>query len=299
MTAAGLPTPVASVVIPSFARPARLLACLEALAATRLDGPFEVVVVDDGSPEPLAPAVGGRDWPFRLSLHRQANAGPAAARNAGAAAARAPFLAFTDDDCLPAPGWIAGLMRAQAGDPARLVGGRIDNALPDNVYAAASQDLVDYLYRYFGADTGEAPFFTSNNIGCDRARFLGVGGFDRTFPLAAAEDREFGMRWREQGGSLVFAADAVVGHAHGLDLRRFWRQHSNYGRGARHLHRVREAGGQGRPPLERVGFYAGLVTFPLRDGGRRPIARSSLMFLSQLAMVAGYLKGNPDARHPA
>jgi GT2 family glycosyltransferase len=291
--------PLASVVIPSFARPARLLACLEALAATRLAGPFEVVVVDDGSPEPLAPVVSGRDWPFRLAMHRQANAGPAAARNAGAAAARAPFLAFTDDDCLPAPGWIAGLMRAQAGDPARLVGGRIDNALPDNVYAAASQDLVDYLYRYFGADAGAAPFFTSNNIGCDRARFLELGGFDRTFPLAAAEDREFGMRWRERGGSLVFAGDAVVGHAHGLDLRRFWRQHSNYGRGARHLHRVREAAGRGRPPLERLGFYAGLVAFPLRDGGRRPVTRSTLMLVSQLAMIAGYVKGTPDARQPA
>ena len=276
-----------AVVVPSYARPERLRACLDSLAGQE-GGPYPTIVVDDGSPEPLAPLCEAYPW---VTYLRQANAGPAAARNAGAHAARAAgarFLCFTDDDCRPHPGWVRALVVAQAGDPARLVGGRVENALPGNAYAAASQTLCDYLYAYHGADRGEAPFFTSNNMGCSAAGFAAIGGFDETFPLAAAEDRDFGHRWRERNGLLVYAADAVVDHAHALTLARFWRQHANYGRGARHLHRVMAGRGDGSPKLERMAFYAGLIAHPLR--GRRPkLGQTLLMGLSQVAMVAGYV----------
>ena len=186
------------VVIPSFARPERLAQCLDALARTEFAGAFEVVVVDDGSPQPLAPVIDGFADRLPVRSQRQDNRGPAAARNAGARTARGRILAFTDDDCLPDRHWIAAMARAGAAQPLALIGGRVDNALPANIYSAASQDLVDYLYEYFGAAAGDAPFFTSNNIACDRARFLDLGGFDESFPLAAGEDRELGMRWRDR-----------------------------------------------------------------------------------------------------
>jgi GT2 family glycosyltransferase len=230
---------------------------------------------------------------------RQDNAGPAAARNVGAAAARvegATLLAFTDDDCRPRPGWIRGLVAAQGEDDSRLVGGRTENALPDNVYAEASQSLCDFLYDYFGAADGQAPFFTSNNLACAADAFAEIGGFDESFPLAAAEDREFGLRWREMVGPLVFAPGAVVDHAHPLTLARFWRQHANYGRGARHLHRVLDRRSDPRPRRERAAFYAGLVAHPLRRPGPARLARAALMGLSQVAMVAGYLSESRTER---
>ena len=88
-----------SIVIPTYGRPDQLAACLDSLEA--LDYPrdrFEVIVVDDGSPQPLPPYGGA----LRVTLVRQAHAGPAAARNTGAAASRGRWLAFTDDDCRPA-----------------------------------------------------------------------------------------------------------------------------------------------------------------------------------------------------
>ena len=281
--------PALSVVIPSFARPERLRLCLRALACTTYPRDrLEVLVVDDGSPQPVAEMLGDAASGLALRIMRQENQGPAVARNQGVRAASGEVIAFTDDDCLPDPDWLPHLARRVHQAPDALVGGLVANALPDNVYAEASQELVDFLNEYFGANAGAAQFFTSNNIACRRDRFLEIGGFDESFPLAAGEDREFGIRWRERGGRLIFVPEALVGHAHALDLWRFWRQHSNYGRGARHLHRVRSSDGRGGPALERAAFYAGLVLHPLTSGAKRPILKSVLMVLSQLAMTAGY-----------
>lgn len=275
-----------AVIVPSYNRPERLRGCLTALVAQ--DRPAdEIIVVDDGSDRPLA-VVCESFGPLVRCL-RQVNRGPAAARNAGVHAAKAGFVAFTDDDCHPQPGWLSGLIAAQDGAADRLVGGRVENALSRNVYAAASQSLCDYLYDYYGAVDGEAPFFTSNNMGCARATFERMGGFDESFPLAAAEDRDFGLRWRASGGTLAYAPQAVVDHSHALDLHRFWRQHANYGRGARHLHRVMDQRGDARPKLEALRFYFGLVSHPMRTGGAGAAGQSLLMVASQLAMVHGYV----------
>jgi GT2 family glycosyltransferase len=286
----------ATIVVPSYNRPDRLRGCLEALMSLR-GGPYDIVVVDDGSREPLAPVCAAFDPDVRCL--RQDNSGPAAARNAGAAAARSGFLAFTDDDCRPEPGWVEALLSAQSGDARRLVGGRVINLLDGNVYAAASQSLCDFLYDYFGAETGDVPFFTSNNIGCDKAAFERLGGFDRSFPLAAAEDRDFGLRWSgTPGGTLVYAPGAVVGHAHNLTFRSFLRQHSNYGRGARHLHRVMDGRGDARPKIERLAFYLRLIGYPLGRPGRARLAQAALLALSQAAMISGYVRSGRD-RPPA
>lgn len=289
-----MPIPfVASIVVPSYNRPERLRGCLEALVA-QSGGPYDIVVVDDGSATPLGPVCA--EFGPQVRCLRQDNSGPAAARNAGAEASLCDFIAFTDDDCRPEPDWVRTLMARHAGVEGRLVGGRVKNLLHKNVYAAASQSLCDYLYDYFGAEDGEAPFFTSNNIGCSRRAFLRMGGFDRSFPLAAAEDRDFGLRWRDApGGELAYAPDAVVGHAHDLSFRTFLRQHANYGRGARHLHKVMAKRGDARPKIEAIRFYLQLVAYPLTRPGRARLRQSVLLGLSQAAMVSGYVRAGRDA----
>lgn len=284
--------PACTVVVPSYARPDALRACLAALAAQD-ERDHEVVVVDDGSPEPLAPVCA----PFEgVRCVRQENGGPARARNRGAREAAGTFLAFTDDDCRPRPDWLSALRRAWGGDEGRMVGGRVVNGLPRNPYASASQALCDYIYDYYGAATGAAPFFTTNNCGVSRAAFQALGGFDETFPLAAAEDRDLGLRWRDRGGALAYAPDAVVEHHHALTLRRFIRQHANYGRGARHLHLVLDARGAEQPRVEPPRFYAGILLWPVRREGLRGLPGSVLMGLSQIAMVRGYAAAKAEER---
>src|SRR5688572_297385 len=100
--------PAVSVVIPTHNRAGRLAAQLESLRAqTTRD--FEVIVVDDGSrdgtPEVLAAQIARGGFDLRAIRH-DAPQGPATARNAGWQAARAPLVAFTDDDCISHPGWL-------------------------------------------------------------------------------------------------------------------------------------------------------------------------------------------------
>jgi glycosyltransferase involved in cell wall biosynthesis len=283
-----------SVIIPSYNRPEQLAACLEAVVAQEDDAPFEVVVVDDGSRVPLADVCAR--FGDRVRCVRQENAGPAAARNRAVREARGAFLAFTDDDCRPRPGWLHALRRAHDGVVHRIVGGVIENGRPRDPFATASQDLADYLYDYYGAAEGTAPFFTTNNMGCMRAAFLDLGGFDEGFGRNGAEDRDFGMRWREAGRALILCPEAIIDHHHEMTLREFFRQHANYGRGAFHLHGVMRARGSPLPKVEPLSFYLNLVVWPVRKAGLRRVPSMVLMGLTQVAMVAGYAQARSRAR---
>jgi GT2 family glycosyltransferase len=294
------------VIVPSYSRPARLASCLRALGS--LDYPpelYEIIVVDDGSEAPHEVTMKELCREAGVPLLRQANAGPAAARNAGAALARGSYLAFVDDDCEPARDWLTKLARHVDSTPDAAIGGHTVNRILDNPYSAASQALIDYLYFYYGDDGGtRRRFFTSNNFAVSKDAFRAVGGFDETFPFAAGEDREFCDRWIDHGHALVYAADAIVYHSHVMTFHGFCRQHFNYGRGALRFHRARARRGVGGVRLEPIRFYTDLLAWPFagrtRTGGA---VLSALMIVTQVANAAGFFYeaalqagGRPAAR---
>ena len=85
---ADIMNPIVSVVIPTYNRPESIRNCLDALALQMLSpDTFEVVVIDDGSPNPLTLDPGEWASAFLLRLVRQENSGPSGARNRGADAA--------------------------------------------------------------------------------------------------------------------------------------------------------------------------------------------------------------------
>jgi glycosyltransferase involved in cell wall biosynthesis len=248
------------------------------------------VVVDDGSPSPPEDLIGSVDGSLQARLVTTQHGGPATARNIGARLARGRYLVFTDDDCMPHEDWLQAIDRwTSSKSGAVAIGGHTVNVLTDNAYAAASQGIIDYLYEYFGGNSATRRFFTSNNLVVPREEFLALGGFNETFALAAAEDRDFCERWLEDGKRLQYADDVLVRHAHVLDFARFHRQHFNYGRGAFDLHRSRAQRGEGALKIEPVRFYAGLVAHPLRvSRGSRGVLLALLHVWSQIAYVAGY-----------
>jgi glycosyltransferase involved in cell wall biosynthesis len=293
--------PFLSVIIPTFQRPDALSRCLDALAAQVLPGArFEVVVVDDGSTEPPRAIVSRFTPRLDVRLFEQRNAGPAAARNAGAAAARGAVLVFTDDDCRPDPRWLRVIADAAARHPGCAIGGRVENALGEGLYSTASQLLIEFLYEYYNVGASTGRFFITSNLAFPTERFRALGGFDASFPLAAAEDRDVCDRWREAGHAMVYADDAVVHHAHELRLGSFCRQHFNYGRGAYYLHRARSQRGEAPLRVEPLRFYTQLVTYPLRrSSAPQSLALAALSALSQGVYVSGYLRERLRSRAPS
>ncbi|HEY9714699.1 MAG TPA: glycosyltransferase, partial [Chroococcales cyanobacterium] len=253
-----------SIVIPSKSRPRQLAACLDAIAQLDYDRDrFEVIVVDDGSDTELRSAIIAQMTAsnselfktLRLSIVRQKNRGPAAARNLGVAFAAGEVVVFTDDDCAPAPDWLIQIEKAVAEYPDCLIGGRIRNALRHNRFSEASQVLVDFLYRYFSEADSQMYFFASNNMACRADLFRLVGGFSESFPTAAAEDREFCYRWLASGHKLYHQPAALILHSHELSLSSFFRQHFNYGCGAYLFHKIKARRAQADLKVEPLSFY--------------------------------------------
>lgn len=255
--------PELSVIVPTLDRPESLRACLRALDRQTAAAAIEVVV-------------------------EEGDRGPAAARNGGAANARAPLLAFTDDDCEPHPDWAAALLARHAEEPGALIGGRTENGLPANRFSAASQAITEAALAHHNGGPGGATFFPSNNIAVPAEAFADLGGFDEGVRRAGGEDRDFCERWIESGRPMTEAPGALVRHSHPLRLGGFWRQHAAYGAGA-HAHRTARSGRTGNRRIEpslTSGVFAIAARRALAD---RDPARLGLLAVWQAANLTGYL----------
>jgi GT2 family glycosyltransferase len=279
-----------SVIITTYNRPASLARTLAVLART--DYPhneFEVIVVDDGGSEPLEGIVAGFSTEMNVRLIQQSNGGPAKGRNKGADVARNEFLAFTDDDCQPAPGWLSALARRLQRSPECLVGGRTVNGLTENPYSTASQLIIEMVYAFYNADPEQAQFFATNNLAVRADLFRVSGSFDENFRVS--EDREFCNRWRQRGFRMSYEPEAIVEHHHPLTFAGFWRQHFSYGRGAANFHHTCAARSSGRL-RDHFGFYRRLPRSwrqAKQSVPRRQLATMvPLLALWQIANAAGF-----------
>jgi GT2 family glycosyltransferase len=278
-----------SVVIPSHGRAGPLSACLRLIAQSDFPpGRFQVVVVDDGTADPLegqVPLPAGQ-VPIRW-VRLSESEGPAAARNAGANAASGAYLAFIDDDCLADRAWLARLHAALEANPGAAVGGAIVNGSDGNIYCAADQTILEVAYAHYNADPSHGRFFATSNLAVPAAAFREIGGFDPAH--RTAEDREFSARWLAGGRRMIYAADAVVVHAATSSLGRFWRRHVAFGKGAYQFRSRYARSADNRITLEPPGFYLRLVLAPFTRGtSARAAAISALIVLSQVASAFGF-----------
>jgi GT2 family glycosyltransferase len=217
--------------------------------------------------------------------------GPAAARNAGARAARGRWLAFTDDDCEPRRDWLSGFAAGFERAPEAGLGGQTINRLVRSVYASSHQLLVDFVTHRAPHEANGSRFYPSNNLALPRRRFLDLGGFDASFPFAAGEDRDLCARWLSGGGELAAEPRAVIEHGHAVDLAAYCRMHARYGRGARRFRRLQAERNGERIHLEPIGFYLRLMKAPLERQRSLRAARLCLALLvSQICHAGGYVR---------
>jgi glycosyltransferase involved in cell wall biosynthesis len=262
----------ASIVVPTRDRPHRLQACLEALRTQDATFAYEIVVVDD-SPTPLA----GLDRATRIVLGH--GHGPAAARNAGIAAANGSFVCLIDDDCIAPPSWLR-LMVARAGaESGVVVAGPTINGETGSALAEASQQIVSWLSEATRSGAGEPPFAPTSNICCGR-EILQQVPFDPAFPRAAAEDRDWCARLAAAGHPLVFEEAAPVYHHALPGLGEYLQRHFRYGAGARSYRRRHGSAAR----LQPASSYAALLRRSFAHGTRVGVATA----LAQAATAVGY-----------
>ncbi|HNT74051.1 MAG TPA: exopolysaccharide biosynthesis polyprenyl glycosylphosphotransferase [Anaerolineae bacterium] len=210
-----------SVIVPAYRAADVIGACVRALLQQTVErARYEIIVVDDGSPDGTAEAAeaAGADRVVRMAQ----NGGPAAARNAGVAAASGDVVLFTDADCEPAPDWIAQIT-APFADP--------DVAGAKGVYRTRQTQWIarftqlEYESKYTRmAGQERIDFIDTYSAAYRRDVFLTNGGFDVIFKTASVEDQEFSFRLARKGYRLVFVPDAAVYHRHNATLRHYGRR---------------------------------------------------------------------------
>jgi glycosyltransferase involved in cell wall biosynthesis len=283
------PVPEVSVIIPVRDGESMIGACLDAIAAQRLDVPFEIIVVDDGSVDRTAQIVAAH--PAAPTLVAQDPSGSYAARNAGLAAARGRVLAFTDADCVPGPGWLAGGLAA-IGDGADLVGGAITPLRSEAPTVWERYDRALYLDQRRLVE--EQGFAATANLIVRGSVLEEVGPFDPT--LVSSGDLEWGRRATAAGHRIAYAPGAVVSHHPRRTGMATWRLHRRLGAGWAALARRGERPPAHRDPALRISLGE-VVTRVAADGP--PLRRRRLAPVHATAMAArlvGRLTGRPRHR---
>ena len=215
--------PMASIIIPVYGQLAHTLACLRALADQPPQVAFEVIVVDDGSPDDSAqilPRIAG------LRYHRRAhNGGFIAACNDGATLARGEYLIFLNNDTVPQPGWLDALLQTfvehldvgLAGAQLLYPDGRLQEA-GGVVFADGSgwnygrhQSPADPRFSYLR----DADYASGAAIALPRALFMQVGMFDTRYAPAYYEDTDLAFAVRDAGKRVVYQPGARVIHDEG------------------------------------------------------------------------------------
>jgi GT2 family glycosyltransferase len=275
--------PRISVVVPTYRRPDLIERCLRALQSQDVSpSEFEIIVVDDEPAEATRQRVESLRMDCGARTTYIANRGvhgPAAARNLGWQTARAPLIAFTDDDCIPQATWLRAGLEAM-GDGTDAAMGCLVVPVPDRP--------TDYE-RMTGR-LAQAGFVTANCF-CRRAALEAIGGFDERFRTAWREDSDLHFRLEAAGYRVIEARQAVVVHpvrsaAWGVSLREQRKSQYNALLFRKHRQRYREHIG----PVPNWAYLAidvtllGFVLALVRDARRL----SGLLGLAWLAQTVAF-----------
>lgn len=195
--------------------------------------PFELIVVDDGSAEPVASFIQNESYRFRLTVLTQANSGRAAARNKGVAHANGSLLIFCDADRIPAPDFVEQhAVFHEKHQHAAAFGASWDCFLGEEKLQAAELSMLPEIRRFSRKpayyknitqlfENGESnsaiswAAFLVGNSSLRKTDFEKAGGFDESFRTWGFEHFDLAIRLLEKGiriANLDAAANFHIPH---------------------------------------------------------------------------------------
>jgi glycosyltransferase involved in cell wall biosynthesis len=203
--------PAISIIIPAYNAAAYIVATLQSvLAQTYQD--FEVVVVNDGSPDTKSLEKELEPFLARITYIAQQNTGPSGARNAAIHVARGEYLAFLDSDDLWAPGYLEVQTQAFRNDPS-LVLHYVDALLFGN------GPMVGRTFMDVAPSVGPVTLKTLLTLQCRvntscamvrRRAVLDAGLFDEH--LRYSEDFDLWVRLAQRGQRIGYLREVMAFH---------------------------------------------------------------------------------------
>jgi glycosyltransferase involved in cell wall biosynthesis len=241
-------TPMLSVVICTYNRGARLTAAVEALVEQRAGFDYEVLVVDNNSTDETPRVIRELVARYKNRVRRlfEGRQGLSHARNCGVAAARAPIVAFTDDDVRVTDSWVASIVASFEAHPdVDYVGGRVlpQWCEPPPAWLTTAHwsplALQDYGLEPFVTGRSRAICLVGANLAVRREVFARIGGFASELGrvkdgIGSTEDHDFQLRmWRAgmQGlydASITAEAEVTRDRMTKSYHRRWHRGHGRY-----------------------------------------------------------------------
>jgi glycosyltransferase involved in cell wall biosynthesis len=230
-----------SLIICTKDRCQQLARCLDAVQRIRFDRPWELIVVDNGSTDDTAVVV--REFikatEVRAMYWFEPRPGKCHGLNSALETASGQILAFTDDDCYPAPEFLSQIWSAFDDPSVGYIGGRIMLHDPADHPITINESMtpVTFPARSFVC----AGCVQGANMAFRRRVLLDIGGFDPLFGpgalFAACEEIEAVGRASAMGWKGEYRPEVVVRHHHGrkaADAAALWRSYA-IGRGAYHM----------------------------------------------------------------
>jgi GT2 family glycosyltransferase len=197
--------PDVDVVIPVYGERSEALAATLSACRAQTYPIGRIIVVDDGSPEPVSLPGGAGDSGQTSLLRLDQNLGISGARNAGIARTAAPFVACINTEVLPDPDWLAScrnclLSYAEAGACYT----RLESATPRRLL---TRWRMRFLETKFGEQSGLAKFAPGHAVLFRREALEAVGGYDVRHRLHH-EDSDIGQRMRKIGWETRYLAES-------------------------------------------------------------------------------------------
>jgi len=206
-----------SVVIPTRGRPDLIGRSVRAVLTNR-GADFDVLVIDQSDDDGTARAVNAlAAEDGRLRYAHTVPPGLSRAYNLGVRMTSAPIIAFTDDDCVAAPDWIAAIVAAFASDQhAEMLYGRV--ALPTELETSTGHVPVLPIPRAERLDTrnGFRIYGMGANFAVRRGLMERIGGFDEVLggggPLRSSQDFDLQYRAFRIGAVVLLRPEIVFDH---------------------------------------------------------------------------------------
>ena len=216
--------PALSIVLPTFNRIAELPGAIaSALEQTVPAGVYELVVVDNNSTDGTARTIAeiARAHPS-LRYVLELRQGVSYARQAGIDVARAPIIAFFDDDVRVARNWVETILRTFDERPEiECIGGKV---LPQWSTAPPTWLTPTHWAPLALQDLGDEPMIVSAenprglisaNLACRKTLLDRIGGFSPEFQrvkdgIGSLEDDEWNRRLWKSGGKALYVPDLIT-----------------------------------------------------------------------------------------